>query len=199
MKEAQALHVRSEMAALATEAKALMDVDPWLAPEPPHPPGGTRLPHLFGALAHQRMTDLVRNPGLAPKRKRSIHQSNVMRVLGIKRLDLGPTSVPLKFDLIGHGFTHFFGYPILPSLGGSLESDYLGSQSNLVIWHTLALYFQLISGGASTSRGVERRRGHPWTERCGTVLTQLCDGERVCMPEFGTGVKAACSSCCGNS
>ncbi|CAM9159942.1 unnamed protein product [Pylaiella littoralis] len=59
VKEAQALHVRSEMAALATEAKALMDVDPWLAPEPPHPPGGTRLPHLFGALAHQRMTDLV--------------------------------------------------------------------------------------------------------------------------------------------
>lgn len=65
MKEAQALHVRSEMAALATEAKALMDVDPWLAPEPPHPPGGTRLPHLFGALAHQRMTDLVRIPALA--------------------------------------------------------------------------------------------------------------------------------------
>lgn len=60
VKEAQALHVRSEMAALATEAKALMDVDPWLAPEPPHPPGGTRLPHLFGALAHERMLDLVR-------------------------------------------------------------------------------------------------------------------------------------------
>lgn len=59
VKEAQALHVRSEMAALATEAKALMDVDPWLAPEPPHPPGGTRLPHLFGALAHERMLDLV--------------------------------------------------------------------------------------------------------------------------------------------
>lgn len=62
VKEAQALHVRSEMAALATEAKALMDVDPWLAPEPPHPPGGTRLPHLFGALAHERMLDLVRLP-----------------------------------------------------------------------------------------------------------------------------------------
>lgn len=61
VKEAQALHVRSEMAALATEAKALMDVDPWLAPEPPQPPGGTRLPHLFGALAHQRMLDLVRH------------------------------------------------------------------------------------------------------------------------------------------
>ena len=60
VKEAQALHVRSEMAALATEAKSLMDVDPWLAPEPPHPPGGTRLPHLFGALAHERMLDLVR-------------------------------------------------------------------------------------------------------------------------------------------
>ena len=60
VKEAQALHVRSEMAALATEAKSLMDVDTWLAPEPPHPPGGTRLPHLFGALAHERMLDLVR-------------------------------------------------------------------------------------------------------------------------------------------
>lgn len=60
VKESQALHVRSEMAALAIEAKALMDVDPWLAPEPPHPPGGTRLPHLFGALAHERMHDLVR-------------------------------------------------------------------------------------------------------------------------------------------
>ncbi|CAM9387937.1 unnamed protein product, partial [Ectocarpus sp. 13 AM-2016] len=59
VKEAQALHVRSEMAALATEAKGLMDVDPWLAPEPPHPPGGTRLPHLFGALAHERMINLV--------------------------------------------------------------------------------------------------------------------------------------------
>lgn len=37
-----------------------MDVDPWLPPDPPHPPGGTRLPHLFGALARHRMTDLVR-------------------------------------------------------------------------------------------------------------------------------------------
>lgn len=47
------------MAALATEAKALMDIDPWLAAEAPYPPGGTRLPHLFGALAQERMHDLV--------------------------------------------------------------------------------------------------------------------------------------------
>lgn len=59
VKEAQALHVRSEMAALATEAKGLMDAESWLPPEPPHSLGGTRLPHMFGALAQQRMVDLV--------------------------------------------------------------------------------------------------------------------------------------------
>lgn len=63
VKEAQALHVRSEMAALATEARGLMDVESWLPPEPPLPPGGTRLPHMFGALAQQRMVDLVRADG----------------------------------------------------------------------------------------------------------------------------------------
>lgn len=72
MKEAQALHVRSEMAALASEAKDLMDVDPWLAPEPPHPPGGTRLPHLFGTLAHQRMLDLVSDPTLCVNSRSSV-------------------------------------------------------------------------------------------------------------------------------
>lgn len=59
VKEAQALHVRSEMAALATEARSLMGEESWLPPESPHPPGGTRLPHMFGALAHQRMVNLV--------------------------------------------------------------------------------------------------------------------------------------------
>lgn len=70
------------MAALATEAKALMDVDPWLPPEPPHPPGGTRLPHLFGALAHQRMTDLVRGvtagQSLAPSHSKLLRGACVL-------------------------------------------------------------------------------------------------------------------------
>lgn len=47
------------MASLATDAKGLMDIESWLPPESPSPPGGTRLPHMFGALAHERMTDLV--------------------------------------------------------------------------------------------------------------------------------------------
>lgn len=64
--------MRSEMAALATEAKGLMDVESWLQPEPPNPRGGTRLPHKFGALAHQRMVDLVSVPQYVQNHVRQI-------------------------------------------------------------------------------------------------------------------------------
>lgn len=67
------------MAALATDATSLMDAESWLPPEPPNPPGGTRLPFKFGALAQERMNDLV-----------SVSPSNLHHALSRRssRLDL---------------------------------------------------------------------------------------------------------------